>query len=56
MTKFSAEIDGREIMSALKETADENTDNHAAIRPDPSAFMMQENGLDVFMVIKTSKH
>lgn len=56
MTKFSAEIDGREIMSALKETVDKNTDNDAAIRRDPSAFMTLENGLDVFMVIKTYKH
>ncbi|MFO0090091.1 MAG: hypothetical protein ACK518_04760 [bacterium] len=50
--KFSAEINGREMTSKVKETADEETDyEETTRRADPTEFMLQEKLRDVFMVI-----
>ena len=50
--KFSAEINGREMTSKVKETVDEETDYEETTRRDPTEFMLQEKLRDVFMVIK----
>ena len=50
--KFSAEINGREMTSKVKETVDEETDyEETTRRADPTEFMLQEKLRDVFMVI-----
>ena len=50
--KFSAEINGREMTSKVKETVDEETDyEETTRRADPTEFMLQEKLQDVFMVI-----
>ena len=49
--KFSAEINGREMTSKVKETVDEETDYEETTRRDPTEFMLQEKLRDVFMVI-----
>ena len=51
MFKFSAEINGREMTSKVKETRYEETDYDEVIRFEPSSFMMHEKLSDVFMVI-----
>jgi len=51
LLKFSAEINGREMTSKVKETVDEKADYYANIRRDPTEFMMQDKLRDVFMVI-----
>jgi len=48
--KFSAEINGREMTSKVKESVDEGTDYNETLRPEPSGFMKQEVLQDVFMV------
>jgi len=49
--KFSAEVDGREIKSVVKEKVDEETDYDEATRRDPTAFMIKEKRPDIFMVL-----
>ena len=49
--KFSAEINGREMTSKVKETVDEETNYEETTRRDPTEFMLQEKLRDVFMVI-----
>ena len=51
MFKFSAEINGREMTSKVKETVDEETDYEETTRRDPTELMLQEKLRDVFMVI-----
>jgi len=50
MFKFSAEINGREMTSKVKEAVDQETDYDEAVRRDPSVSMMQEKLSNVFMV------
>jgi len=49
--KFSAEVDGREIKSVVKENVDEETDYDEANRREPTAFMIKEKRPDIFMVM-----
>jgi len=49
--KFSAEVDGREIKSVVKEKVDEETDYDEATRREPTAFMIKEKRPDIFMVM-----
>ncbi len=51
MFKFSAEIDGRDIVSQIKEIVDGKVDYDEAVRLDPIPFMLQERLRDEFMVM-----